>query len=296
MSLAMLISEAFRIYRSDYIVMLNQSPKTEEAYSCTGKLLERYFGNIDITSIDFENVRKWHEYLSSYQRPDTVRNNIVNLRNVLKFLRRKQLPVLDYELIPVQRREKRLLKYLNEEEFDRFVAEAGRSRRGYLQANKLRNIALIETLYATGLRNNELCALNRTSIRERQFTVIGKSKDPRIGFTNQRAMDAIYTYLDSRTDSNPALFIAAKSGNRITTHNVREIFQNLCNASEEFSLVTPRTIRHSYATKLLRHKVDIRHIGDLMGHQSLDTTKIYTHYENPELKDIYDNANGLLTK
>lgn len=292
MSLAVLISEAFVTYRADYIVMHNQSPKTEEGYINAGKLLVKFFGNIDITTLDFDKVRNWHTYLSSYQRPDTVRNNIVYLRNVLKYLRRLAMPVLDYELIPVQRKEKRLLKYLTEDEYDRFVNEAGRPVRGYSKLNRLRNVALIETLYATGLRNNELCALNINSIRDRQFTVVGKSKDPRIGFTDQRATNAIEIYLATRTDNNPALFISPQTGKRITDDTLRKIFQNICARSLEFKNVTPRTIRHSYATKLLKKRVDLRYISDLMGHQSLDTTKVYTHYENPQLREVYDNAHG----
>lgn len=292
MSLAVFISEAFIAYRANYIVMHNQSPKTEEGYLNAGKLLVKYFGNIDITTLDFEKVRNWHTYLSSYQRPDTVRNNIVYLRNVLKYLRRLAMPVLDYELIPVQRKEKRLLKYLTEDEYDRFVGEAGRPVRGYSKLNRLRNVALIETLYATGLRNNELCALNRNTVRDRQFTIIGKSKDARIGFINERAELAIAAYLSERTDDCPALFISPQTGNRITSDTVRKIFQNICDRSIEFKDVHPHTIRHSYATKLLKKRVDLRYIGDLMGHQSLDTTKVYTHYENPELREIYNNAHG----
>lgn len=295
MSLRLKISEAFRRYRDEYIVMHNQSPKTEEAYLCTGKLLVKYFGNIDITTLDFESIRKWRTYLSSYKRPDSVRNDIVNLRNVLKYLRRLQLPVIDYELIPVQKREKRIRKYLTEAEYYRFIKEARRHVVGYSRINRLRNVALIETIFATGLRTNELCAMNRNTIRDRQFTVIGKSKDPRIGFTDVRAMKAIKDYLSERTDDNSALFVSPQTGKRITDDTIRKIFQTICARSTEFAEVTPRTIRHSYATKLLRKRVDIRYIKDLMGHQSIETTAIYTHYENPELRDIYDSAHGLLT-
>ena len=295
MSFLVLITEAFSKYRDEHIIMLNLSPKTEEAYLNTGKLLERYFGNIDMRTLDFEAIRNWRTHLSTYQRPDTVRNNIVNLRNVLKHLRRKQISVIDYELIPVQKREKRIRRYLTEAEYNRFLKEAQRKVVGYSKINRLRNAALIETIYATGLRSNELCALNRDTIRDRQFTVIGKSKDPRIGYVDYRATKAIKEYLAERKDNNPALFISPQTGKRITDDTLRKIFQNICARSDEFNLVTPRTIRHSYATKLLRKKVDIRYIKDLMGHQSIETTAIYTHYENPQLREIYDNAHGLLT-
>jgi len=288
------ISCAFEKYRDESIIMRNQAAKTEEAYLNTSKLLVSFFGDILISTLDFEMIRKWHQYLSGYQRPDTVRNNIVNIRNVLKYLRRLGYEVIDYELIPVQKREKRRFKYLTEDEFNEFVAIAGAPRRGHSLENRLRNVAILEVLFATGLRNAELCSLDRDTIKNRSFTMIGKSRDPRIGFIDYRAESAINRYLPKRNDNNSALFISPQTGKRITPGTIRTIFANICNNSC-FDSVTPRTIRHSYATKMLSKKVDIRHLGDLMGHVDLNTTKIYTHYTNPQLREIYENAHGILT-
>jgi integrase/recombinase XerD len=291
MSAMLVISAAFEQYRYDYIVMRNLSPKTEEAYIYTSKLLIKYFGDVDIETITFDNVRDWRNHIAGWQKPDTVRNNIVCLRMVLKYLRRKGYKVLNYEDIPVSKRTKRTITYLTEEEVYEFIDEVKRPVRGYSKVNRARNAAIITLLFATGLRNNELCSLDRNSIKERQFTVIGKSKNPRIGFINQRAEDALNEYLKCRNDSDRALFISPQTGKRIRPGTLRRIFQNTCERSD-FKNIHPHTIRHSYATYLLSKEVDIRYIGDLMGHVSLDTTKLYTHYSNPQLKRVYETAQG----
>lgn len=229
--------------------------------------------------------------MMSRMKPDSVRNNIVCLRMVLKFLSIKGIPVLNYNEIPVAKREKRTISYLTYDEVEEFIAEAIRPRRGYLIENRLRNEAIIRLLYATGLRNAELCSLNRDSIKNRTFTVIGKSKTERIGFIDPATDAIIKSYLNSRDDGNRALFISHQTGQRLKPCNIRVIFQNICQNSH-FQGIHPHTIRHSYATKLLERRVDFRYIADLMGHADMNTTRMYSHYSNPGLKEIYDKAHA----
>lgn len=144
-------------------------------------------------------------------------------------------------------------------------------------------------LYDSGIRISELCSLNRNSIKDRQFIVIGKSKNPRICFITEKTEQRIKDYLDLRDDNDRALFIANQTSKRITSDNVRKVFQNTCDRSD-FINIHPHTIRHSFATRLLDKEVDIRYIAELMGHESLDTTKMYTYFSNPKLKKIYENA------
>ena len=208
---------------------------------------------------------------------------------VLRFLIRRNEEVLNYEMIPVPKREKHIIKYLDYEGVTDFIEEAGKHIRGCPEQSRLRNVAIVTLLYATGLRNGELCALNRDSIVNRSFTVVGKSKEPRICFINEGAEKAINEYLMSRTDNNKALFISCRTENRITTGALRKIFEIICHRSD-FENIHPHTIRHSFATRMLEKRVDIRFIGDLMGHADLNTTKMYTHYSNPQLRDIYNEA------
>lgn len=272
--------------------MKNQSPKTVESYDNCCKLLVRKFGDIPISSIKFEDVRMWHEWLSGWQSKDTIRNNIINLRMVLKFMAYKGYDVLNYQEIPVQKREKRKIKYLTQEEMNEFLSEVGKKHRGYAAINRTRNHAIVTLLYATGIRNSELCALNRDDIKNRSFTVVGKSREERICFIDTRTEQALKEYLALRKDKNPAMFVSPRTGTRIKSSQLRDMFQVICERSEKFKKIHPHTLRHSFATKMLSHEVDLRYIGDLMGHVDLNTTKMYTHYENPKLKEIYDKAHA----
>ena len=181
------------------------------------------------------------------------------------------------------------MNYLTESEIERFIEVVSAKYRGYSRINRLRNKAIVNLLYDSGVRVSELCLLNRNSIKERQFTVIGKSKNPRICFITRKTEEVIAEYLAERNDNEKALFIATQNGKRTTPDTIRKIFQNACKRSD-FINVHPHTIRHSFATRLLEKEVDIRYIAELMGHESLDTTKMYTHFSNPKLKKIYEKA------
>ncbi len=285
----MLISEAFENYRKMEIVAAGLSSKTKESYVYAEKLTIGYFGNIEFGDIEAEDIVGFYEHLLGWQAPDTARGNIVCLRAVARYMKRRFETKLDPEDIKVPRREKRNIGYLTEPEVLEFIEVVAEKRRGYAEINRLRNIAIVEALYASGIRVGELCKLNRNSIKQRQFTVVGKSKEPRLCFINSRAEAAVTDYLKLRDDDERALFISNQKGKRITPGNVRRVFQNACSRSD-FENVHPHTLRHSFATKLLEHHVDLRYIADLMGHQSLDTTKVYTHYANPRLKKIYEMA------
>lgn len=285
----MLISEVFEIYRKREVIAAGLSSKTLESYVYAEKLVVAYFGNVEFSSIKAEDVIAFYEHLLGWQAPDTARGNIICLRSVVRFMKRRYDNPLDPEDIKVPKREKRIIEYLTEPEALEFISVVGAKRRGYAELNRLRNVAIAELLYSSGIRIGELCKLNRNSIKNRQITVVGKSKDPRLCFITVRAERALEVYMRTRNDNNPALFTSNQNGRRITSGNVRRIFQNAC-ARSDFEGVHPHTLRHSFATYMLERGVDLRYIADLMGHQSLDTTKIYTHYSNPKLKRIYDVA------
>lgn len=283
------ISEAFEYYRKAEIIARGLSSKTDESYVYSSKLAVSFFGNISIEDVNVEDVRDYYEHLLGWQRPDTARGHMVCLRSVIKCLRRRDPNIMDPEEIRLPKREKREVVYLTKAEVEEFINVVARKRRGYPEVNRLRNVAIMELLYATGLRVGELCRLNKNSIKNHQFTVIGKSKEPRICFINSRAEEAINKYLNKRTDSSMAMFISNQTERRITPGTVRRIFQRACDMSD-FEGVHPHTLRHSFATYMLEREVDLIYISQMMGHQSLDTTRMYTHYSNPKLKRIYDCA------
>ena len=287
----MLIKEAFSMYEEEEIIAGGLSKKTLESYIYAEKLASAYFGTDtrieDVLPID---VRAFYQHLLTWQRPDTARGNIGCLRAVVRLCVRRKLDMHTLpEDIKIPKREKRMIDFLTSIEAEEFIEVVAQKRRGYAEINRLRNIAIARVLFSSGIRVSELCTLNRNSIRNRQFSIIGKSKEPRLCFITPEAEEAIKKYLEERTDKNPALFISNETENRITPGTIRRIFQNACNRSE-FEGVHPHTLRHSFATTLLDKGVDLIYISQLLGHESLDTTKMYTHYSNPKLKRIYDMA------
>ena len=282
----MLISEAFDMYIHDHIMFVGQSIKTQEAYIATRKALIARFGDIDICSLTFNDARDWKIWLDKGRSPNTVRNYVINLRVVLRFLKRRNYPVADPDNIPTPKREQVPVDYLTQEEFDDLIEVIGRNVRGYTTLAKLRNIAIAETLTATGLRNAELCSLNRSSIKDNTFTVVGKGSKPRVGFINNRALEAIDRYLTARPDKTEALFTTS-TGKRMVPGDVRRVFDFIRKRYPQFAGLHPHTLRHTYATLLLKRRVDIRHVQELLGHSSLNTTAHYTHVVNEDLKSIY---------
>lgn len=283
------ISEAFKMYISDYISFKGQSHKTQEAYTSACNELVRRFGDADLCSLDFSDIRDWKLWLDKGRSSNTVRNYIVCLRVVLRFLKRREYCVINPDDIPVPKRIHTEVEYLTEKEMSDLFAQVVRKKRGYAEINRLKNYAIIKVLYATGLRNNELCSMNIKSIKNNTFTVIGKGNKPRICFVDDDTIIALEIYLNKRVDNNPALFVT-KSGTRMKPGDVRRIFEFIRKNSDEFKYVHPHTIRHSYATKLLKRRVDIRYVKEFMGHSSLDTTAMYTHIINEDLKEIYMKA------
>lgn len=144
-------------------------------------------------------------------------------------------------------------------------------------------------LFETGLRVGELCALDRNSIKNNTFSVIGKSKNIRVCFVTNNLMGEIGNYLIMRDDDNPALFITNETQKRITPANVQEMFRRMSRKSG-LAGVHPHTMRHSFATYLMEKGIGLREIAELLGHESMETTKIYTHVKNDHLRKIYNSV------
>lgn len=281
------ISEAFDYYREAEIIAGGLSPKTYDNYVMSEKWAIDFFGDIMIDKITSENVRAFYLYLSGWQRPNTVRGELISLRAVLNFCGKKGYQIMDTDEIKIPKRQKIPIDYLEPDEVEMFIDAVAEKRRGYSKYNRARNVAIVKLFWVSGIRVSELCAMNRDSIKNRCFVVIGKSKNPRVCFITEEVEKLIQQYLDLRTDSNPALFVT-KTDKRMTPHEVRDVFRMACSRSD-FEHVRPHVIRRSFATNLLNKGVDIRYIAELLGHESLETTRAYTHVSNQKLQKIYDS-------
>lgn len=285
----MKISEAFREYRDAEIIAANLSKKTYESYFYSERLAVQFFGDVPAENIRQEDVRDYYQHLLGWQKPDTARGNIICLRAVIRYLGRRGVSVMAPEDIKIPKREKRVIEYLTPDEVERFVEVMAAPRRGYPKINRVRNVLIVKILYATGMRVGELCKLNRNSFKGGQTVVVGKSKTPRPVYINEEIGQLISEYIALRSDSSPALFVSDRGGQRLRPDAIRKAFRDACDRSD-FNNVHPHTLRHSFATRMLAEGVDLRYIADFMGHESLDTTRMYTHYSNPKLKEIYDGV------
>lgn len=271
------------MYRDDYIVFRNQSSKTEENHFIAMKSLILFAGDLDITQLSFEKIRDWKISMDKSKSSITVRGYIIKLRVVLKYLKERGYDVVDPEAIPVPQRGDTIPEWISPEEVKKLIDAT----------SVLRNKCIISLLYASGIRVSELCSLNRDSIREGAFTLLGKGKRARLCFVDERTQKLLDKYLAQRTDNNPALFIGKYDTHRLTSNNTQEIFRIVRKAAGFTHTISPHTMRHSFATNLLRSNTNIRYVQELLGHQSLETTQMYTHIVNEDLRKVYNKHHSI---
>jgi site-specific recombinase XerD len=269
-----LLSEAFEAYR-EIILYKNQSPKTEESHLVCLRALIGYFGDIEIESLDATMVRGWKLWLDKGRSPATVRTYIIKLRVVLDHLHTEGYAVLDIKRIPVPKRSDTVPSYLTKEDVALLIDST----------SCIRSKAIISLLYSSGVRVSELCSLNRDSIYDGTFTIIGKGGRARLCFVDERSCKLIKVYVKTRDDNDNALFISRLSHKRITPGNVQEIFKHL--KKKTGIEAHPHTMRHSFCTNLLKSNCNLFYVQRMMGHQSLQTTEAYLHVVDTDLQKIY---------
>lgn len=270
----MLISEAFHSYASDVIAMRNQSAKTEENHYVCMRALLVHFGDVPIESLSFIMIRDWKMALDKCRSPETVRNYIVKLRNVLKYCDLLGLPVVSVERIPVPQRTDTVPQFLTKEQVALLIATT----------RQVKNKCIISFLYACGIRVSELCGLNRGDIHDRCFTVVGKGGKARLCFIDERTEYLLNEYLMTREDNLTPLFLT-RAGRRITPGTIQETFKTL--RKQVGFECHPHTLRHSFATDLLRNNTNLRYVQAFLGHKSISTTERYTHVVDADLQEIY---------
>lgn len=273
----MKISEAFKAYARDVIVFKNQSKKTEENHFICCKALVVFFDDVEIESLTFSMIRDWKAELDKHRSHETVRNYIIKLRVVLKYLRERGHNCLRPDEIPVPKRTDKVPIFITESEVSRLI----------VGAKKLRNKAIVSLLYGSGIRVSELCNLDIADIKDMSFTVVGKGSKARICFIDDRTKYLLDEYLATRNDNYPYLFTGKYTSQRITPGNVQEIFRIARKNAGFQKPVHPHTLRHSFATNLLRNNANIRYVQTLLGHSSLDTTMQYTHVVDEDLRKVY---------
>lgn len=225
----------------------------------------------------------------------TQNYHLIALRIFLKYIIRRDENTLSPDKIELVKVGDRNLDLISIEELERLL----KAPKGDDLKN-LRDKAMFELLFSTGLRVSELCALSRyIDIKKDELSVRGKGDKVRLVFLSSRAKDALKKYLNKRTDVDDALFISiSKSYNlkpktsRLTPRSMERIIKYHAIKAGIDKKVTPHIIRHSFATDLLENGADIRSVQALLGHANIATTQIYTHVTDRRLKDIHKTFHG----
>lgn len=185
---------------------------------------------------------------------------------------------------------KKLPNFLKESETNELFSEVN-----YNNDLEVRNFLIIEMLYVTGLRVSELCSLKVTDLNNGSLKVIGKGSKERIVYYKACDSNLLNYYLNHTRPSilagTPSIYLFPnKFGKALTTRTIENIVHKYTREKGLNSKITPHTLRHTYATDLLNNGADIRSVGELLGHESLSTTQIYTHITSERLKNIYNKT------
>lgn len=222
----------------------------------------------------------------------------IALRSFLKWLIKNDYSVMAPDKIDLPKVTERQVKFLNGEQIDRLLNAPTMST-----IQGIRDKAIMEVLFSTGLRISELVGLtiDKIDFDRREFGIIGKGGRARVVFLSTRACDFLKRYLDERKDGYKPLFIRHKGKveitedgekMRLTPRSIERLLKKYVRKVKLPVDATPHTIRHSYATDLLVAGADIRSVQEMLGHKNISTTQIYTHVTNKQLHDIHETFHG----
>lgn len=279
----------------------NRSQKTIANYDHYLTRLQDFAGDIKISDIDPELVRKWRLWLarlgtntSDELQKVTQNYHLIALRAFLRYCAKRDVPALAPDKIELAHTVRKQVTFLNEDELERLFQQPDIST-----LIGLRDRAILELLFSSGLRVSELVGLDKDHInlKRREFMVRGKGQKDRPIFISPSSAGWIIEYLDQREDNTRPLFVRYSgskkvdlTGNfhRLTARSVQRMVSRYALLAGITKHVSPHTLRHSYATDLLMNGADLRSVQAMLGHSNISTTQIYTHVTDPHLKAVYE--------
>jgi site-specific recombinase XerD len=254
-----------------------------------------------VSDITEEKIREFRLWLNRQPgtKKDTMKRRTQNyyliaLRAFLKYLRKRGIEGLNPERIELAKLPERQIDVITTAELDRLLKAPEEAMKKEKEPHKqsacLRDKAILELLFSTGLRVAELCALNADiDLTREDQSVRGKGEKVRVVFLSPTAKDSIKEYLKSRKDMEEALFVDGRPNkmHRITPRDVQRHIKRYATQAGITTKVSPHTLRHVFATDLLSNGADLRSVQALLGHASINTTQIYTHVTDSHLREVH---------
>lgn len=275
----------------------NRSQKTIANYDRYLQRLVEFAGDKDVRKIDDDLIRKWRIWLARHkdnqgeEMGKTTQNyHLIALRSFLKYAAKRDIETLASDKIELARVKRPQIGFLDTDEVERLFDIIDTSN-----PVGLRDRAMLELLFSSGLRVSELVNLDRGHINldRGEFMVRGKGQKDRPVFISPEAAEAVSLYLKSRNDEYDPLFIHYSGSKedgytRLTARSVQRLVKRYAGLAGITKVVTPHTLRHSFATDLLINGADIRSVQGLLGHSNISTTQIYTHITDPQLRKVHE--------
>ena len=299
----MFISEALTDFLEHLEVESGRSQKTIINYQLYLERFIDFAGDIPVDKITSELIRQYRLWLNRYKNDNTGESlslitqsyHLIALRGLLTYLSRRDIKSLATDKIILPKTVRKQVTFLQYDEVLRMIEQIPTDTE-----SGLRDRAIVELLFSSGLRVSELVNLNRDHInlKRREFMVRGKGQKDRPVFISKGAAEHVSTYLNSRTDSLPALFLSyskrtttpSTSGDyrRLSARSIQRMVSQYARLAGITKHVSPHTMRHSFATDLLMNGADLRSVQSMLGHSNISTTQVYTHVTDQHLKDIHE--------
>jgi len=290
----------------------NRSAKTVRNYDFYLRRFIEQSGVKGLKDITLPKVKQFRVWLNRLENPKDVDGlskktqnyHVIALRSFLKYLSKMDVVSMAAEKIELAKEPDRQVEFLEEEELERLLEAPLVMSDGITETRtpsiiQLRDKALLELLFSTGLRVSEAATLttDMINLKKDEFTVRGKGSKLRVVFLSDVAKEWIKKYLDARDMATLYLFVshdrAKGKGKRqtedkpLSSRSVERLVHKYAKAAGIMKKVTPHTMRHTYATDLLQNGADIRSVQSMLGHSSITTTQIYTHVTDKRLKETH---------
>ena len=278
----------------------NYSRKTTEVYQADLEAFKQFYEAIDSdinwAEMPADIVRQWVvEMMDKGNTATSVRRRLSSLRSFYKFLLRRGLVDKDpVHNMPGPKVEKKLPAYVREKEMDRLFDSDFFSD----DYQGFRDRMILLTFYSTGIRLSELVGLDDRDVDldQMQLKVTGKRNKQRIIPYGDEFGDSLRQYLAERDafakqfEGSTSLFLDERNGQRMTPAKVRNLVKRYLSMVTTQQRNSPHVLRHTFATAMLNHQADLQSVKELLGHESLSTTEIYTHTSFEQLKEMYNQA------
>lgn len=291
--------------KQDFIESLEveggRSARTAENYDHYLTRFIEFTGYITVDKITAEVIRKFRLWLNRYENDNgetlstlTQSYHLIALRGFLRYLSKRDIESLSPDKIELPKTTRKQVTFLYYDEIQRLLDAIDTS-----DEQGLRDRAIIELLFSSGLRVSELVNLNRDHIntKRREFMVRGKGQKDRPVFIGETAAGHVNDYLAARIDNLPPLFLSYSRNNissttgdyrRLSARSIQRMVAKYARLAGITKHVSPHTMRHSYATDLLMNGADLRSVQTMLGHSDISTTQVYTHVTDEHLREVYE--------